>query len=300
MNILITGATGFVGHHAIRYFAGKYSSVTALSRKPQASTGNIKYAVTDYSVGSLFECAKGCDAVLHLAAGRPNNSSPEELQNNVLLDFRVLKAAYELKITNVIFLSSRGIYGKQALPWTEKTAADPDNYYALAKLQSELVANYFIAQGLNIKILRIAQVFGLGEYKGSAISTFIERAYYDQSIDITVSGIQREYLYIKDLLSAFDACLNKPEISGLFNVGSQQSLTIKEIVESIVSGFNSQSAINTDVKKNFNENSLMDSSLFRDTFGWRSQYTFYQAVEDIKKSLNNHEISKYYGLSGHR
>ena len=143
---------------------------------------------------------------------------------------------------------------------------------------------------MNIKILRIAQIFGEGEYENSAISTFFRRASRGEPITITVQGIEREYLYINDLCHALDLALGHSEEKGIYNVGSGELHTLEELARIIASAFGHKNLVHVRsdcvAKK---EKSLMDSSRFRERFGWKPHYSLQQAADEIeaeKRFLN--------------
>jgi nucleoside-diphosphate-sugar epimerase len=298
VKILVTGATGFIGHYVLEHFKKKHR-VLGLSRRVDALNDDYVIVKTDYSVLDLKRHLEGVDIILHLAAGRPNNTSSFDLQKNVELDLNLFSAAYDIGVKNIIFISTRGVYGSQPVPWRENMPVMPESFYALAKAQSELLAKFFTCKGMNIKVLRVAQLLGLGEYEGSAINTFIKQAYNNITIELTANGIQREYLYVKDLLIAIDAVLLKPENSGIFNVGSGEIVSLKQIAENVAEAFGRVNFVFESISQTFNEASLMDSTLFSKTFGWTPKYSFKTAMHDIACEVKDPRLVDYYGLSNY-
>ena len=283
--LAVTGAFGFVGSHFIEMFADKYD-IVAISRQ-QCTHPACDTAASDYSRDSLAEALEGCSAVLHLAAARPYRKKSDFLRN-LALDQCLFDTAHRLGIENVVFTSTRGVYGSLPAPWRETMQPAPENLYALAKQQSEAAAAYFNRKGMCIKSLRIAQVFGEGEYESSAISTFIRRIRENEPVQITVRGIVREYIYVKDLCNAFDKALSHEKTSGIFNVGSGETLTLEEIARTIAAAFGKPHLVTlAPHPKTVNEYSLMDSSLFRQHFGWKPAYTFQSAAEEIAKKSHH-------------
>ncbi len=282
--IAVTGATGFIGSYFINMFADKYD-IVGICRK------NIKHTkyeirVTDFSKESLKKAFSGCTAILHLAGSRLHQKKKTNFLQNLELDQNIFETALNLDIKNIVFASTKGVYGSLPPPWTENVKPAPENLYALTKYQSEAAAEYYNRKGLSIKTLRIAQVFGIGEYKDSAISTFIRHAKENKQIQITVKGIEREYIYVKDLCIAFDKAFSREKEFGVFNVGSGELINIEKIARTIATAFNRPDlvTIEPDLKK-IGEHSLMDSSLFRKRFNWRPSYTFKSASEEIAREL---------------
>ena len=285
MRLAITGATGLLG----KYFIDKYKhcyDIVALTRSEDNQLF-CKVKVTDYSFNSLKEILKDCDAILHLSAGRPNNTKTEKIIDNVKLDSTLFLVAKALSIKNIVFCSSRGVYGQQQIPWHEQMDTFPENLYALAKVQSELSAKYYNTYyDMCIKILRISQVYSKDEYKGSMIRTFLDNALENKKIQITVTGIDREYTYIDDIAEAFNLALQKKYTKGIFNVGSGELISIKEIAEYIQNAFGRDNLLEyEETSKVILEKNLMDSTLFQKEFNWKVKYNFKNASIEIAKKM---------------
>ena len=293
MKIAITGGMGFVGQ-AVLAGLGENHDAIVLSRSPDTRYHSIAGRVfsvrhTDYSGNSLFKRLDGYDAVVHLAATRPSGDNDEIVFRNVTLDMAVFRACEAHSIKNIVFSSSRMVYGKQPVPWTEETSSCPNNVYALGKLQSELTADYFNRRGLAIKTLRLAQVLGPGERAGSMIATFLEQAQQKKTLRVSVTdGIIREYIYVKDVASAIYAALQRPDLAGIFNVGSGETCTVSGLAQMVNAAFENEGNLElaaplTDIR----EYSLMDSQRFQAAFGWQPQWSIAAALADVRETWQN-------------
>ncbi len=285
IKLAITGGTGFLGKYFIQEYKEKYN-IVIIARTKRENSKNMEIRETDYSIESLKQVLHDCDAILHLAAERLYQRQSTDFLHNLKIDHNVFTCANQYNIENIVFASTIGVYGSSSMPWTEWTTPQPDNLYALAKYQSEIAAQYFNRQGMYIKILRIAQVFGLGEYKHSVISTFIDNCVNNRPLQIKVKGIHREYIYIKDLIRAFDIALSNPNKHGIFNVGTGVSATIEELALTIAKAFRKLHLVQ--IHKNIqvlDQKTLMDSSLFMKTFHWRPTFSLEKAAEDIAYTL---------------
>jgi len=285
MKVAVTGASGFLGSHFLEMYKNKFE-IIALSRKSIKNQKDVEFRQTDYSKESLRKVLSDCEAILHLGANRPYGLMQNDFMENIRVDKNIFEAALEIGIKNIVFTSSRSVYGNQQAPWKETQKPMPTAPYALAKYQSEITAEYFNQKGMNIKVLRIAQVFGLGEYESSAISTFIRNSHQGIPIVLTVTGILREYIYIKDLMNAFSTALTNENHKGIYNVGSGELIKLEDIAKTIVSVFQREKLVQIAENPKFiEENSIMDSSLFYKTFKWKPSYTFASATKDIWLNL---------------
>jgi UDP-glucose 4-epimerase len=284
LKVAVTGANGFLGRHLVPVLSRLYT-VVAIGRKSTRDSSLASLAVeTDYSFDDLVEKFSGCETLIHLAAARPYRGDESSFQN-VLLDFRVFAAAKSAGIKHIIFTSSRAVYGSQPVPWTENTRLSPDSVYGLCKAQSELTAEFFSRQGISVTRLRLAQIFGDGEFEGGMVSTFLNDARAGKPLILAATGMRREYIYVNDLIDAFLAILEQPPFNGVFNLGSDESVCLEQIATAILRAFgrDDDELIRAENIKKLNENSLMNSQHFRDTFCWQPKFSFSDAAADIAR-----------------
>jgi len=166
MDILITGASGFLGRHIVKNLLKKNFKVHALilpcDSTPKIIDPNLKYfpgnVLDKYS---LKKAMINCQAIIH-AAGATNlkKLSPAALQNlNVLGTKQVCEVAKLLNIKKLIFVSSLGTLGGNTKPkvLTENSPADNfqtlSHYYLTSKRQSEALA--FSEQSNNFKVISV-------------------------------------------------------------------------------------------------------------------------------------------------
>ncbi|NMF48122.1 NAD(P)-dependent oxidoreductase [Pseudoalteromonas arctica] len=284
MKVAITGATGLLGKAFIKKYA-KELEIIAISRKP-----NIPDTVySDFSFESLTRIFSGVDGLIHFAAQRLHSS--DSYISNYELDKTVFLSAKKSKVKNVLFSSSRGVYGTASAPWKETSQVAPNNLYALEKAQSELFASFLnMTCDMRIKCLRVAQVLSENEYKGSMIHTFIGNAHRGIDNEVSVEGIFREYIYIEDLLDAFYIALQHKDLHGIYNVGTGNGISILDIAKCISKSFDKNSKVFQKKKlKKIVENSVMDISLFTNAFSWKPRYTFDTAMHEIANKVKNND-----------
>lgn len=291
MKVAITGGLGHIGKELLEVMPEDVEAIviSRTVRDQELRVGARMYPVrgTDYSPVSLRRILRDCDAVVHLAAQRLKRGNDVECLVNALRDYDVFRACEEQGIRNVVFASSRGVYGKGPAPWLEISPLEPDNPYALAKVQSEQSAAYFNRRGMRIKSLRIAQVLGPGEREDSMIMTFLRKARAGEPLEITVTGdIAREYIYTRDLAQAIWKAVASPDISGFFNVGSGETCSVEDMARWMNEAFENEGNMKmAPYPIVLNENSLMDSTLFRTTYDWKPEWSLREAVQDIRARM---------------
>jgi nucleoside-diphosphate-sugar epimerase len=215
MNVLVTGASGFVGRALIeelRHANGAYE-VQPLGREDGdlAGAGVVEAAIAE---------AKP-DVVVHAAARigvvRSNDEPELALRSNVLATALIARAA-SAQGARLAYLSTSDVYGA-AVAADEETPPAPESLYALTKLWGEQAAALYAPEGLTV--LRLANPYGpgvdAGQSKG-ALPTMLRQAEAQEPIPV-FRGEARTFCWIGDVVRAIRLVL-EAEATGTFNVGA--------------------------------------------------------------------------------
>ena len=155
--VLVTGAAGGIGGE-FRKFARDRYEIVAFDRRPvRGAKGAVAGDLTD--LATLCRAAKGCAAILHLAAIRDDADFMTRIMpNNILGTFNVFEAARRQGVRKVVFASSEQVnngYQRGALV-TADMPARPTNYYAVSKLFGEDLGRIYSTKfGIAVICLRI-------------------------------------------------------------------------------------------------------------------------------------------------
>ena len=253
--ILVTGGCGFIGVNLVRSLSkeGKRVRVLDLCPAPICVAGgeaflrdswkanDVEVLVGDVREKNLCQRAvRGMDAVVHLAAESgvlASFENPEKYFSvNVEGTLNLLLGAKEENIRKFVFASSGAVLGRYSPPGDELTPALPMSPYGASKLSAEAYTLAFgESYGFSSVVLRFSNIYGPGSaHKRSVVSEFCKRALLGESLVIFGDGTQaRDFLYVYDLTSGIRLCLNKPEVSGVFQMGSGVPVSIIEVAETI-------------------------------------------------------------------
>lgn len=258
--IFITGGTGFIGSLVLRSLRERASqtnlgiSVTVLSRNPQAFRElrpELLWPGLTFLKGDVesfrFEPGSHFDYVLH--GGNPSDPPGDEAvalrfwQTVVEGTNRLLTEVDRLEKppARILLLSSGAIYGPQPAEvpaFTEDSQAEAGSAYADAKLAAEKVmADFAQKRGIGLTIARIFACAGpyvplQGRF---ALGQFIRAARDEGEIRIRSDGKpKRSYLAGDELAHWLLTLLARGGTSTeIFNVGSNDTLTIREIAEAV-------------------------------------------------------------------
>lgn len=292
MRLAITGATGNVGRYLVEEARNHDLMLIGRSstrlRDMFGSDGRFQLAETDYSEEHLVEMLEGVEAVVHLAAVRHEKhyQSIADYAPNFRAAENLYNACVKLGVSNLVYTSSIAVYSPAVneVPFLESEAVAPRLLYGISKLIGECLG--LAHEQLNLKCLRLSQLVAAEEREGYMLRTFIDRALSGQDLALFGEGVgRREYIYVRDAARAILTALSVPEASGVFNVGTGGSTSHRELAELAVEVFaGGQGQVIPDPEKQEDTSTVqMDSSKFRETFGWQPDYTLVEGLREIKE-----------------
>jgi UDP-glucose 4-epimerase len=207
-------------------------------------------AVTNGHAGDsalLDELLPGCAGIFHLAAVSSVQASLDQPlavhDDNLTATLVLLEAARKHGVTRFVFSSSAAIYGdtngEQA---HEAMKPNPLSHYAVQKLASEYYCQvYARVYGLETVCLRYFNIFGPRQradspYSG-AIARFLDAAREKRAATIFGDGSQtRDFCPVANVAAANVAAATTPAADvagGIFNIGTGNSVSIREVVDAI-------------------------------------------------------------------
>lgn len=251
-NILLTGATGFVGRNLLGKLASQGCNVRCIVRSMEKS-GSIKKLNPEIIVGditkkkSVISSMKNIDVVIHLAAmvnvSECIENPAKAFETNTIGVLNMLEesrkeACKSGKEIFYIYLSSDRVYGSaESKIANEETPPNPLDPYSVSKLNGELILKSYNSCFGNIHyiILRSANIYGHGQSKKFLIASVIDQILRGKKeIQIGNLGYYRNFVYIDDLIGALAIVLdNKEKCSNQVLNISESSQRIGNVVDLI-------------------------------------------------------------------
>jgi len=245
MKPFITGAAGLIGSELAKRLERKHKPLKCFDnlssgKKKNLPVNRVFYQedIRDYKQVHGF--IQGVDTVFHLAAhtnSRAGIANPQlDYENQLIGTENILKAMVDWGIKKLVYTSTCGVYGDDAVePIAETyTPLIPICPYAQCKLISEwMIRNYAYKHNLQVWILRLGNIVG-GVMQNGVIRDLILKLKADKThLDVLGSAIQsRPFSTVKDcvdgILYAFE---HSDKQINLFNIGGSESTSVGRIVE---------------------------------------------------------------------
>ncbi len=298
MKILLVGGLGFIGRRFIQKFSNNYE-LAIYAKKDTIHDINREFLRDITIEEGLVEEEKLCnfvkkyrpDVVVHLAAmtglKRCQENPDKTFQTNVYGTFNVIKSCLEVG-SRLVFASSFEAYGRtEKYESEESDILNPTNTYAITKmLGEELVKHANRLNDLDYVILRISNVYGPDYNRG--INAMLKSAIEENKISIHGVNRFRNFLYIDDAVEMLDLIIrDKRSSNQIFNIGSENTFTLKEIAEKISTRF--KHSIRLEDLPEINLESNYRPSLKKAaSFGYSAKTSFDEGLENtIRWYLNN-------------
>lgn len=180
MRVLVTGATGFVGHYILQNLAQRDIEVIAVSRQPRVGNARAQW-VCLADPGNAAEVARlllkaAPEVVIHLAGVSTAVDSAALYLANVVFAANVLAAAASLsRPPRVLVAGSAAEYGpvdQGSQPVAESQFCQPNTAYGVSKLAQTGHALLARAQGLPVTVARVFNPIGAGMPATLALGSF--------------------------------------------------------------------------------------------------------------------------------
>jgi len=260
--VIVTGSAGYIGGQTALLLKDAGHEVYGIDRRepPKHLAGVCdRFLFQDFAsdVALSWIIAKQPDAIIHCAGTSlvgPSVKDPSEYyNNNVVKTLKMLDIVRRsLPRTRVIFSSSAATYGEPVmLPITEVDPAAPISPYGESKLMVDMMLeSYHRAYGLDYVSFRYFNACGAdpkgrhGQEPGAThlIARVLEATRDGTEFKIygvdypTVDGTcVRDYVHVDDIARAHALAIYHKIPAGVYNLGSNQGTTVKQVVERAMS-----------------------------------------------------------------
>lgn len=313
MNIVVTGATSFVGASTVKALLAQGETVYAVARPNslalknlprEAGLGNLHIIEND--LGRMDQLpdkiGKECQVFLHFGWGGSGSDSRKDRalqKHNVDCSLAAVEAAKALGCERFLFSGSQAEYGMHQTRMDEDTPCAPLSAYGEAKLLvGKQAAKVCSEYGMDFAHTRIFSVYGPGDHPWSLVSSCMRAFTSGDQIELGDCTAKWNFLYIDDLGRAMAALVNEKKslmASGcVYNLAGSPDETrnLKYFVEKMYELCGKKGSFQYGVRPPNAEgqvNLIPDISKMRKVTGWIPEVSF---PEGITKMLQTYENVK--------
>jgi len=243
-NILVTGATGFIGSYLLQILSQHKFQITAAVRKNLSHS--LSTPIRIVKVGNIDEktdwqeALQGIDIVIHLAARAHiinetiPNPEAEFIKVNTQGTANLVQQSIQAGVKHFIFISSIGAMTTQSdRILTENSPCHPDSPYGRSKLQAEqALINLTKDSNMTWIILRPTLVYGPGNPGNmERLMKLIKRG-----LPLPFGAIKnrRSFVFVGNLVAAIITCLDHPNAANkIFLISDNQAVSTPQLIRLI-------------------------------------------------------------------
>ncbi len=297
-NIMLTGATGFLGSHLLKGILNKTGCNIIILKRSFSNTDRIaelfevprikSYDIDKVSLELVFEENK-IDTIIHCATnyGRMENSCYGVLESNLMFPIKLLDLSVKYGVK--IFINTDSYFNKENMSYSYLLN------YALSKKSLLLWLKYF---SKNIKVVNMVleHIYGEDDREDKFVSQMLNKIAVKQvdSIDLTYGDQKRDFIYVDDVV---DNYIKIFEFAGkhsfryrTFDIGTGAAVSIKDFVKEIKEISNSTTVLNFGALP-YREDEIMCSCadiVELQDIGGGAKYTFKQGLRKTIERLKQH------------
>lgn len=303
MRVLVTGANGFVGEHAVAVLRSRGHTVIAGTLGGEQVADAISCALDVRDTGSIDHAVRehAPEGILHLAAIAFVPAAQKDPQlafaTNAGGTLNLLHAARRTApACRVILVSTAEVYGPappERMPLSEELPMRPATLYGASKASAEHLARAFANEGLDVVILRPFNHIGPGQKEPYVVASFAAQiaALERQGGGVLRHGnldAQRDFLDVRDVVRGYAMALEAERgrlISGQpYNLCAGQGVTIGSIVKELAARARCEVRTEIDparLRKVDVPVYIGDPSRFRTALGFAPEIPFARTLDDI-------------------
>ena len=263
--VIVTGGAGFIGSHLVDLLLHKSMQVVALDNLSTGRLSNLDSAFASplFTFHQIDVCAfnwakhlKPTDVVVHLASTvgvlKVCESSLATAQNNHQMITTVLEAVRPFR-NRLLYASTSEVYGETTNPTGSRESDSLQTHvqyggrsaYTISKIYGEMLClAYQDTYQIPVVCMRFFNTIGTrqaAEY-GMVVPKFLQQALAGAQVTIFGDGQQqRSFCAIADTVRAIYGLILESKVTGIYNIGNSESITIEALARYIIEATKSKS-----------------------------------------------------------
>jgi len=308
--VLVTGGAGFIGSHLVEKLVKINARVSVLDNLQNGKEVNLESVKKNVRLingncqdpEDALNVCKNQNIVMNLAArvgGIEYNRTHQAtmLRDNLLIGTVMLEAARKAKVERFLVVSSACVYPRDCsvpTPESEGFLDEPESTnggYGWAKRMSEKEGQYYAEEfGMKVGIVRPYNCYGPRDHfdpkTSHVIPALIKRVFDGENpVNVWGSGNQtRAFLFVEDLAEGMILAIEKYPEPDPLNIGTDNEISIKNLIEKIVklSGKNTKIVFDT-TKPDGSPRRNSDNKKAKEKIGFEAKI---KLDEGLEKTIN--------------
>ena len=299
MNLLVTGAAGFIGSNFVRMWVDShpddkvvaYDLLTYAGNRPNLADVEDRITFVQGDIGDmdLVEATMkdhAVDVVVNFAAESHNSLAIIDpgrfFRTNALGTQTLCEAARRVGVSRFHHVSTCEVYGDLALDtdevFTEDAPYRPRTPYNASKAAGDhAVRAYYETFELPITITNCANNYGAFQFPEKVLPVFITRALDDRPLPVYESSDnRREWIHVLDHCKAIELVLEKGRVGETYHVGTGVEKSVTEIADTVLEVLEKPSSLKTTVpdRPGHDRRYVLDWTKIHRELGWEPSITW--------------------------
>lgn len=305
MQILVTGAAGFIGSNFVEYITKKHPEYNIIVLDKLTYAGNMEnlkkvYAKIKFEKGDIcnFDLVSSIfdkyhiDGVIHFAAESHVDNSIKApfifTQTNVIGTHTLLEVAKqkwgEKSKNKFVHISTDEVYGTLGEEgfFTETSPIKPNSPYSASKASSDLIAlAHAETYKMNITVTNCSNNYGPYQHNEKLIPHMIKLAMNDEKLPVYGNGRNvRDWLYVEDHCEAIDLVYSNGRAKERYNIGGHNERKNIDIVKLILKKLGKSESLISYVedRKGHDYRYAIDPTKITNELGWMPKTKFEDGI----------------------
>ncbi|MDP2943880.1 MAG: NAD-dependent epimerase/dehydratase family protein [Candidatus Omnitrophota bacterium] len=311
--VLICGATGFIGRNIAERFIeiDDFDVYGTYLNSDARINPKIKMIWVDLTnKNDVNRVVQGMDIIIQAAATTSGakdivNKPYYHVTDNAVMNSLIFRAAYEYRVSHIIFFSCTVMYQSSDVP-VKETDFDANkeifpNYFGVGwtKIYIEKMCNFYSRlQDTKYTVIRHSNIYGPYDkfdleksHVFGATMTKVMVAKDGSEIIVWGGGEEeRDLLYVSDLVSFVELALKKQQSKfEIFNVGYGRSISVKDLVSRIITISGKDVKLKFDLSKPTIKTKLcLDTTKAKNYFGWTPKVSLDEGIKQTMEWYKKH------------
>ncbi|MFJ9422245.1 dTDP-glucose 4,6-dehydratase [Streptomyces sp. NPDC101249] len=310
MNLLVTGAAGFIGSQYVRaLLAGGdpgVRRVTVLDKLTYAGNldnldlddSRIDFVQGDIRDAELVDrLIADADQIVHFAAeshvDRSISGAGDFVLTNVVGTQTLLEAALRHGVGPFVHVSTDEVYGSvETGASTERDPLSPNSPYSASKAASDLLAlAHHRTHGLDVRVTRCSNNYGPYQYPEKVVPLFVTRLLDGRTVPLYGDGRNvRDWLHVDDHCRGVDLVRTRGRAGEVYNIGGGTELTNRDLTGLLLTacGAGWDRVEHVADRKGHDLRYCVDWSKARDELGYRPRRDFTTGLAETVAWYRDH------------